>query len=45
MALLDLQSLEIAESADEQAVGDLESVSSASLLLCQGSSVSLIQCF
>ncbi|MFH8619509.1 SapB/AmfS family lanthipeptide [Streptomyces sp. NPDC017979] len=43
MALLDLQTLEIAET--EEAVGDLETVSSASLLLCQGSSLSLLQCF
>ncbi|MEU9339335.1 SapB/AmfS family lanthipeptide [Streptomyces sp. NPDC048290] len=45
MALLDLQTLEIAESAEEQAIGDLETGSSASLLLCSGSSVSVIQCF
>ncbi|MEU9607159.1 SapB/AmfS family lanthipeptide [Streptomyces sp. NPDC048057] len=44
MALLDLQTLEIAET-EEQAVGELEGVSSASLLVCQGSSLSLIQCF
>ncbi|MFJ4686925.1 SapB/AmfS family lanthipeptide [Streptomyces sp. NPDC091377] len=43
MALLDLQTLDIADSAEE-AVGDLETVSSASLLICQGSSLSLIQC-
>ncbi|MEU5977070.1 SapB/AmfS family lanthipeptide [Streptomyces sp. NPDC047315] len=43
MALLDLQTLEIAET--EEAVGDLEGVSNASLLLCQGSALSLIQCY